>query len=153
MHQLGKSKDLMHPLEHRELKIRKRAVVPPLKTTLIPFAEKEERAVVETKPLSLPPKSTLKTYSQSFSGHFSISEERLLPAIRYDYSYIFNSYQKIDGYLKYCLDANPLFKTALSCCREISKYHYSTDLYPVFMILEDYIAVYGLEFLNLVFDK
>ena len=47
----------------------------------------------------------------------------------------------------------PLLKTALSCCRREKGFHYKADLYPIYLIVLNYISVLELHFLEIEFVK
>lgn len=47
-----------------------------------------------------------------------------------------------------------LFRTALMCCKETEdNYCYTTNLYPIYLIVSKFIDTYNLDFMDVVFKK
>lgn len=71
-----------------------------------------------------------------------------LPAVIYDYSYLFHPQKYRAWILEQLEKKHVIFKTAISCCIKegTDTYCFMTDLYPVYTLMNKYIEVYGLDF-------
>ena len=90
------------------------------------------------------------TYSHNcWSPASSDDKKYLLPAIRYGYYDMLLSGKVFLTELERRLEEHPLFKTALATCHKVSCFYYQTSLYPIFIIIKEYISVYKLVFLKI----
>lgn len=71
-----------------------------------------------------------------------------LPAVIFDFSYLFHPLKYHEWVLKKIEEEHILFTTAISYCikEETDTYSFITGLYPVYMIVKKYIEIYELDF-------
>lgn len=54
---------------------------------------------------------------------------------------------------EYCKKEHILFRTALSCSLQVKEFEFSTNFYPVYIILKKYTEVLGLNFCKIEYKK
>lgn len=51
------------------------------------------------------------------------------------------------------MDMYPIFKTSIMCCDKRSRFSYSTNLYPIYLIINSFKSVYDLFYLQIEYVK
>lgn len=93
---------------------------------------------------------TPKTSSQNCLKPFLQDKEKGSETRIEDENSIENQKESLHDILNYYQNAHPVLKTALSCCKSDEEFYYITDLYPIYLILQNYITVFDdLDFLKI----